>query len=100
MRCAFFTLVYPQNATLLLCSNYSHLFFLLTKMKKVQRLLLLHNFINLIGLSDKCCYLLKSAVMHDLHLIHTDLKPENILLVSADYIKVLDYKVMPFLLLL
>ncbi|XP_043813388.1 serine/threonine-protein kinase AFC2 isoform X3 [Manihot esculenta] len=33
-----------------------------------------------------------AIVMHDLHLIHTDLKPENILLVSADYIKVLDYK--------
>ncbi|KAF2293252.1 hypothetical protein GH714_040617 [Hevea brasiliensis] len=32
------------------------------------------------------------AFMHDLRLIHTDLKPENILLVSADYIKVLDYK--------
>jgi serine/threonine protein kinase len=32
--------------------------------------------------------------MHDLHLIHTDLKPENILLVSSEYIKVPDYKVM------
>lgn len=31
--------------------------------------------------------------MHDLHLIHTDLKPENILLVSSEYIKVPDYKV-------
>ncbi|XWS47869.1 hypothetical protein CRYUN_Cryun13aG0022600 [Craigia yunnanensis] len=33
-----------------------------------------------------------SAVMHDLHLIHTDLKPENILLVSPEYVKVPDYK--------
>jgi len=32
--------------------------------------------------------------MHDLHMIHTDLKPENILLVSPDYVKVPDYKVM------
>lgn len=32
--------------------------------------------------------------MHDLRLIHTDLKPENILLVSSDYIKVPDYKVL------
>lgn len=32
--------------------------------------------------------------MHDLHLIHTDLKPENILLVSSDYVKVPDYKVL------
>ncbi|EEF29380.1 afc, putative [Ricinus communis] len=32
------------------------------------------------------------AFMHDLRLIHTDLKPENILLVSAEYIKVPDYK--------
>lgn len=31
--------------------------------------------------------------MHDMRLIHTDLKPENILFVSADYIKVPDYKV-------
>lgn len=31
--------------------------------------------------------------MHDLRLIHTDLKPENILLVSSEYIKVPDYKV-------
>lgn len=31
--------------------------------------------------------------MHDLHLIHTDLKPENILLVSPEYLKVPDYKV-------
>ena len=36
-----------------------------------------------------CC-----AVMHDLRLIHTDLKPENILLVSSEYIKVPDYKVL------
>ena len=35
------------------------------------------------------------AVMHDLRLIHTDLKPENILLVSADTIRVHDYKVVP-----
>ena len=35
----------------------------------------------------------KSAVMHDLRLIHTDLKPENILLVSAESIRVPDYKV-------
>ncbi|KAJ6869092.1 hypothetical protein NC651_033994 [Populus alba x Populus x berolinensis] len=34
------------------------------------------------------------AFMHDLHMIHTDLKPENILLVSSDYVKVPDYKVM------
>lgn len=33
------------------------------------------------------------AVMHELRLIHTDLKPENILLVSAEYVKVPDYKV-------
>ncbi|RWW08536.1 hypothetical protein BHE74_00014307 [Ensete ventricosum] len=33
------------------------------------------------------------AVMHDLRLIHTDLKPENILLVSSEYIKVPDHKV-------
>lgn len=32
--------------------------------------------------------------MHDLRMIHTDLKPENILLVSADYVKVHDYKVL------
>ncbi|KAJ0028750.1 hypothetical protein Pint_35495 [Pistacia integerrima] len=32
------------------------------------------------------------AVLHDLHLIHTDLKPENILLVSAEYVKVPDYR--------
>ena len=32
--------------------------------------------------------------MHDLRLIHTDLKPENILLVSADYVKVPDLKVL------
>jgi serine/threonine protein kinase len=32
--------------------------------------------------------------MHNLHMIHTDLKPENILLVSSDYVKVPDYKVM------
>lgn len=32
------------------------------------------------------------AFMHDMRLIHTDLKPENILFVSADYIKVPDYK--------
>lgn len=32
--------------------------------------------------------------MHDLRLIHTDLKPENILLVSPEYMKVPDYKVM------
>ncbi|XP_073007607.1 serine/threonine-protein kinase AFC2-like isoform X1 [Typha latifolia] len=35
------------------------------------------------------------AFMHDLRLIHTDLKPENILLVSAQFIKVPDYKVSP-----
>lgn len=34
------------------------------------------------------------AVMHDLCMIHTDLKPENILLVSAEYIKVPDCKVL------
>lgn len=34
------------------------------------------------------------AVMHDLRLIHTDLKPENILLVSSEYIKVPDHKVL------
>ena len=34
------------------------------------------------------------AVMHDLQLIHTDLKPENILLVSSEYVKVPDYKVL------
>lgn len=33
------------------------------------------------------------SVMHDLRLIHTDLKPENILLVSPEYVKVPDYKV-------
>jgi dual-specificity kinase len=33
------------------------------------------------------------AFMHDLRLIHTDLKPENILLVSAESIRVPDYKV-------
>ena len=38
------------------------------------------------------------AVMHDLHVIHTDLKLENILLVSLDYVKVSDYKVLLFLL--
>lgn len=32
--------------------------------------------------------------MHDMCLIHTDLKPENILLVSPEYIKVPDYKVL------
>lgn len=36
------------------------------------------------------------AVMHDLRLIHTDLKPENILLVSSEYIKVPDYKVISY----
>jgi serine/threonine protein kinase len=36
----------------------------------------------------------KIAVMHDLHMIHTDLKPENILLVSSDYLKIPDYKVL------
>lgn len=36
------------------------------------------------------------AVMHDLCFIHTDLKPENILLISSEYIKVPDYKVIPF----
>lgn len=45
-----------------------------------------------------CRYLLNSAVMHDLRLIHTDLKPENILLVSPEYVKVPDYKVVPMLL--
>lgn len=35
------------------------------------------------------------AYMHELRLIHTDLKPENILLVSADYLKVPDYKKHP-----
>uniref|UniRef100_A0A2P2MPE4 Serine/threonine-protein kinase AFC2 isoform X2 n=1 Tax=Rhizophora mucronata TaxID=61149 RepID=A0A2P2MPE4_RHIMU len=35
---------------------------------------------------------LNCAVMHGLRLIHTDLKPENILLVSADYVKVPEYK--------
>ncbi|XP_028067152.1 serine/threonine-protein kinase AFC1-like isoform X2 [Camellia sinensis] len=34
------------------------------------------------------------AFMHDLHLIHTDLKPENILLVSSEYVKVPDYKLL------
>lgn len=34
------------------------------------------------------------AVMHDLRLIHTDLKPENVLLVSPEYLKVPDYKVL------
>ncbi|GMP50689.1 hypothetical protein CsSME_00017207 [Camellia sinensis var. sinensis] len=38
--------------------------------------------------------LLAFAVMHDLHLIHTDLKPENILLVSSEYVKVPDYKLL------
>ncbi|THG17415.1 hypothetical protein TEA_027691 [Camellia sinensis var. sinensis] len=33
-------------------------------------------------------------LMHDLHLIHTDLKPENILLVSSEYVKVPDYKLL------
>ncbi|XP_077213017.1 serine/threonine-protein kinase AFC1-like [Tasmannia lanceolata] len=33
------------------------------------------------------------AFMHELRLIHTDLKPENILLVSAEYVKVPDYKI-------
>lgn len=32
--------------------------------------------------------------MHELQLIHTDLKPENILLVSSEYVKVPDYKVL------
>lgn len=36
------------------------------------------------------------AVMHDLRMIHTDLKPENILLVSPEYVKVPDYKVLFF----
>ncbi|CAN4124039.1 unnamed protein product [Withania somnifera] len=36
------------------------------------------------------------AVMHDMRLIHTDLKPENILFISADYIKVPDYKGTPW----
>lgn len=40
------------------------------------------------------------SVMHDLRLIHTDLKPENILLVSSDYVKVPDYKVFLFTLLI
>lgn len=45
-----------------------------------------------------CClaYLfsvIEYAVMHEMRLIHTDLKPENILLVSPDYVKVPDYKV-------
>lgn len=44
-------------------------------------------------------YTLFVAVMHDLRLIHTDLKPENILLVSADCIRVPDYKVMVVFLL-
>ncbi|XP_074574879.1 serine/threonine-protein kinase AFC1-like [Curcuma longa] len=34
------------------------------------------------------------AFMHDLRLIHTDLKPENILLVSPEYVKVPDYKIL------
>ena len=34
--------------------------------------------------------------MHDLRMIHTDLKPENILLVSPEYVKVPDYKVLFF----
>ncbi|XP_022769842.1 serine/threonine-protein kinase AFC2 isoform X2 [Durio zibethinus] len=34
------------------------------------------------------------AFMHDLRLIHTDLKPENILLLSPEYVKVPDYKVL------
>ncbi|KAJ4710983.1 Serine/threonine protein kinase [Melia azedarach] len=33
------------------------------------------------------------AFMHDLRLIHTDLKPENLLLVSPEYVKIPDYKV-------
>lgn len=37
---------------------------------------------------------LSFPVMHDLRLIHTDLKPENILLVSPDYVKIPDYKVL------
>ncbi len=36
------------------------------------------------------------ADMHELTLIHTDLKPENILLVSSEYVKVPDYKVMSY----
>eukprot|EP01018_Ginkgo_biloba_P024163 Gb_40905 [translate_table: standard] len=36
------------------------------------------------------------ADMHELRLIHTDLKPENILLVSSDYVKVPDYKVVNY----
>ncbi|XP_047254838.1 serine/threonine-protein kinase AFC2 isoform X2 [Capsicum annuum] len=36
------------------------------------------------------------AFMHDMRLIHTDLKPENILFVSAEYIKVPDYKGTPW----
>lgn len=34
------------------------------------------------------------AFMHDLRLIHTDLKPENILLVSPEYVRVPDYKIL------
>jgi len=37
------------------------------------------------------------TVMHELRLIHTDLKPENILLVSSEYIKIPDYKVLDVL---
>ncbi|KAJ3675302.1 hypothetical protein LUZ60_004344 [Juncus effusus] len=43
---------------------------------------------------DFASQLLQSiAFMHEMRLIHTDLKPENVLLVSAEYIKVPDYKV-------
>lgn len=42
------------------------------------------------------CSDLSFAVMHDLRLIHTDLKPENILLVSPEYVKIPDYKVLFF----
>lgn len=38
--------------------------------------------------------LLFVADMHELTLIHTDLKPENILLVSSEYVRVSDYKVL------
>ncbi|KAL7229734.1 hypothetical protein ACSBR2_008274 [Camellia fascicularis] len=38
------------------------------------------------------------AFMHDLCLIHIDLKPENILLVSSEYVKVPDYKILTHLL--
>ncbi|KAF3324689.1 serine/threonine-protein kinase AFC2-like protein [Carex littledalei] len=40
------------------------------------------------------------AFLHDLRLIHTDLKPENVLLVSPEYIKVPDYKLLRHLYLL